>query len=59
MMQGQGLMIVIDALGIELEALKREVLRLRGEVEQLRSSRGTSGQADDDTAATVRQCISS
>ncbi|MCD7109032.1 hypothetical protein LRX75_08245 [Rhizobium sp. DKSPLA3] len=31
-MQGQGLMIVIDALGIELDALKREVLRLRAEL---------------------------
>lgn len=31
-MQGQGLMIVIDALGIELDALKREVLRLCAEL---------------------------
>ncbi|PYE99390.1 hypothetical protein C8J35_102278 [Rhizobium sp. PP-F2F-G38] len=40
-MQGQGLMIVIDVLGIELDALKREVLRLRAEVERLRAIEGS------------------
>lgn len=50
-MQGQGLMIVIDALGIELDALKREVLRLRAEVERLKGgNRGIAGESDDNMA---------
>ncbi|PYE46140.1 hypothetical protein C8J38_1011060 [Rhizobium sp. PP-WC-2G-219] len=53
-MQGQGLMIVIDVLGIELDALKREVLRLRAEVERLRGERGVAREGDDDTAVTGR-----
>ncbi|WP_170865943.1 hypothetical protein [Rhizobium sp. NFR03] len=54
MMQGQGLMIVIDALGMELDALKREVLRLRAEVERLRGDQGIAREGDDDTAITGR-----
>ena len=54
MMQGQGLMIVIDALGIELDALKREVLRLRAEVERLRGDRGMACTGDEDAAVAGR-----
>ncbi|TCQ28818.1 hypothetical protein C8J33_1011472 [Rhizobium sp. PP-CC-3G-465] len=53
-MQGQGLMIVIDVLGIELDALKREVLRLRSEVERLRAEKGIACESDDETAVTRR-----
>ncbi|TCP87446.1 hypothetical protein C8J34_1011061 [Rhizobium sp. PP-F2F-G36] len=53
-MQGQGLMIVIDVLGIELDALKREVLRLRSEVERLKTEGGIACESDDDTAVTRR-----
>lgn len=49
-MQGQGLMIVIDALGIELDALKREVLRLRAEVEHMKGNRCIAGESDDNMA---------